>query len=502
MATQEIVKKILSLKPDLTEEAVYEMIQEERTRAAGLLTEEAAAHLVASKLGVQGRDERVRARLRIADLTPGLSDVSFTARVIHVFPGRVFERGDGRKGKVLRVLMGDSSGSVVVVFWDEKADHVEAAQLGPGKVVRVVHGYTRERRGSVEVNVGGRGNLVLEPLEASTIELPDVGAFFKSPGEVYSEGPTNLEGVVVDSYPPSSFVRSDGSEGKVSRLVLEEGGGRINLVLWDDNVDRFGQLERGTRIRVVQCNVRLNNRGVLEAHVGWATQILVVDRGVKPVEPLPYWTKIGDLERRRGRVNVVGLVANIGEVREFTRGDGSTGRVANILLEDETGVVRVSLWDEDADLVRQLREGMTVVVENGYTRDGLGSVELSLGRDGRFHIEPEDLEMEVPEVERRITEIIDLREGMRNVTIRGQLLDDPVRREVETSRGPASVTSFRIDDGTGEARVSLWRELGEEAMDLSAGAVVRLEYVNVREPFDGVIQVSSGAFTRMIVETP
>ena len=53
MATQEIVKKILSLKPDLTEEAVYEMIQEERTRAAGLLTEEAAAHLVASKLGVQ-----------------------------------------------------------------------------------------------------------------------------------------------------------------------------------------------------------------------------------------------------------------------------------------------------------------------------------------------------------------------------------------------------------------------------------------------------------------
>ena len=64
------------------------------------------------------------------------------------------------------------------------------------------------------------------------------------------------------------------------------------------------------------------------------------------------------------------------------------------------------------------------------------------------------------------------------------------------------MTSFRIDDGTGEARVSLWRELGDEAMDLSAGAVVRLEYVNVREPFDGVIQVSSGAFTRMIVETP
>ena len=37
-------------------------------------------------------------------------------------------------------------------------------------------------------------------------------------------------------------------------------------------------------------------------------------------------------------------------------------------------------------------------------------------------------------------------------------------------------------------------------MDLTAGAEVRLEYMNVREPFDGLIQVSSGAFSKLIVE--
>ena len=108
--------------------------------------------------------------------------------------------------------------------------------------------------------------------------------------------------------------------------------------------------------------------------------------------------------------------------------------------------------------------------------------------------------MEIPEFERKITEIIDLREGQRNVTIRGQLLDDPVQRDIDTSRGPASVTNFRIDDGTGEARVSLWREHAETAMDLTAGAEVKLEYMNVREPFDGIIQVSSGSFTKIVVE--
>jgi ssDNA-binding replication factor A large subunit len=107
--------------------------------------------------------------------------------------------------------------------------------------------------------------------------------------------------------------------------------------------------------------------------------------------------------------------------------------------------------------------------------------------------------MELPEVERRILDIRDIREGQRNITIQGQVLDDPVQRDIETVRGPATVTNFRIDDSTGEARVSLWREHAEEAMDLTAGAEIRLEYVNVREPFDGLIQVSSGSFTKIHV---
>ena len=108
--------------------------------------------------------------------------------------------------------------------------------------------------------------------------------------------------------------------------------------------------------------------------------------------------------------------------------------------------------------------------------------------------------MDLPEIERKITSVVDLREGQRNVTVRGQLLDDPVQRDIETVRGPATVTNFRIDDGTGEARVSLWRDHAEAAMDLTAGAEIRLEYMNVREPFDGLIQVSSGTFTKIVVE--
>lgn len=500
MSTDNIIKRILALKPNLTAEAVKELIEQERAKAAGLLTEEAAAHLVASNLGVNGAGERIEAKLKIGDLTAGLSDVSLTGRVIHIFPSRTFDRDNNRKGKVLRLLIGDKSGAVPVVFWDDKADHVEASKLKSGKIVRILHGYSRERRGNIEINIGNRGQIFMEPMDAVEEDYPKLESYFLTPADIHSEGSVNLQGVVMDSFPPSTFVRQDGSEGKVGRLVLEEGGARINLVLWDDNVDDFGDTSSGTRIQVIGGNVRTSNMGNPEVHVSWDTAIKIVNKNDKPIEPVPYWTKIGNLSESMGSVNVAALATQVGDIREFVRRDGTEGKVVSVLLEDETGTVRLSLWDDDADRAAEITEGTMIVVENGYTRSGYGGIDLNVGRNGRIHIDPEDFDMDIPEIERKITEIIDLREGQKNITIRGQLLDDPVQRDIDTSRGPATVTNFRIDDGTGESRVSLWREHAEAAMELSAGAEIKLEYMNVREPFDGLIQVSSGAFTKLVVE--
>lgn len=52
-STDEVIEGILSFRPNLTRESVQRLIDEERAKAAGLLTEEAAAHLVASNLGLQ-----------------------------------------------------------------------------------------------------------------------------------------------------------------------------------------------------------------------------------------------------------------------------------------------------------------------------------------------------------------------------------------------------------------------------------------------------------------
>ncbi|TFH16530.1 hypothetical protein E4H04_06475, partial [Candidatus Bathyarchaeota archaeon] len=280
MSTQDIIKRILALKPNLTEAAVKQLIEQERAKAAGLLTEEAAAHLVSSNLGINGAGERIEAKLKIGDLTPALSDVSLTGRVIHVFPSRSFDRDNNKKGKVLRLIIGDKTGSVVVVFWDEKADHVEASKLKPGKIVRILHGYSRDRRGNIEVNVGNRGQLFMEPMDAVEEDFPKLDSFFLTPADVHAEGTVNIEGVVMDNFPASTFAKQDGGEGKVGRLVLEEGGARINLVLWDDKVEEFGEIPKGTRIQVISGTVRTGNSGSPEVHVSWDTAIKIIKKGV------------------------------------------------------------------------------------------------------------------------------------------------------------------------------------------------------------------------------
>lgn len=498
--TGDIIKRILSLRPQLTREAVENLINEERVKAAGLLTEEAAAHLVASNLGLEGAGERIEAKLRIGDLTSGLRDVSLTGRVIHVFPARSFSRSDGREGRVLRMLLGDRTGTVNVVCWDERADHVVASKVRPGKIVRVLHGYSRERRGEVEVNVGDRGQIYLEPLDATVKDYPPVDDFFRTPAEIHSAGSVNLVGVVVDRYPISTFTRRDSSTGKVTRLVLEEGGGRINVVLWDNRVEEFVDIEVGTRLRLINGSAKVRMDRSIEVHVDWSTAVEVLEVGTEPNEPVSPWTKLANLTSGMRSVNVAARVAQVSEAREFTRRDGSAGKLASVLLEDDTGSVRLNLWGEEADMLREIEVGSVVAVENGYTRMGLDAVNLNLGQNGRLTINPEDVDVESGDGAQRLVELQSLRENMGNIVIRGRLIEQPEVREVQTARGPTRVASFRINDGTGEARVSMWRDLIEEVEGLSPGTVVRIENCNVRQPFDGLMQVSSGLFTRIIIE--
>ena len=58
-----------------------------------------------------------------------------------------------------------------------------------------------------------------------------------------------------------------------------------------------------------------------------------------------------------GPVNISGTISWKSQIRTFTRKDKGTGKVLNIDIYDGTGTIRLTLWDNNADLAEKFNIG-------------------------------------------------------------------------------------------------------------------------------------------------
>jgi ssDNA-binding replication factor A large subunit len=88
---------------------------------------------------------------------------------------------------------------------------------------------------------------------------------------------------------------------------------------------------------------------------------------------------IGSLIPGMQNVDILGVVARISR-RSYSTEKGS-GELLALTLADETGSIRLTLWNEELELTREIGQGDVVHVK-GYVRSGLYGPELRLGRFG------------------------------------------------------------------------------------------------------------------------
>jgi DNA/RNA endonuclease YhcR with UshA esterase domain len=80
-------------------------------------------------------------------------------------------------------------------------------------------------------------------------------------------------------------------------------------------------------------------------------------------------------------LNITVRIQRVFEPREFVY-KGQKGRVANVMLTDGTGTIRMSLWNEQCDHVEKLKPGMGIEIFGAYTKDNQGKPEVRLSRRG------------------------------------------------------------------------------------------------------------------------
>ena len=279
---------------------------------------------------------------------------------------------------------------------------------------------------------------------------------------------------------PRTFERDDG-EGRVINVEAADETGTVRLAFWDEQaaaVDR-GELETGQVLRI-RGRPKDGYNG-LEVSVSDAEPDDTVEIDVSQGDE----ATIEALTLGQSDVVLQGRVLDTEGIRTFDRDDGSQGQVANLTLGDETGRVRVTLWDERAPRAEELAAGATVEVVDGYVRERDGEIELHVGDRGRIEAVSATVEYE-PE-----TTPIETVELDQTADIAGVVRSaDPVTTFERDDGSEGQVRNIRLQDDSGDIRVALWGEKAD--LDIAPGDELLVADAEIQDGFRDDLEASAG----------
>ncbi|MFW9926588.1 MAG: single-stranded DNA-binding protein [Candidatus Thorarchaeota archaeon] len=106
---------------------------------------------------------------KIAELEPGMKHVNITFKIMNTREEKsVKSRKDGETRRVQHAIVGDSTGTVQMPFWNETIDSIEE-----GATYTLTNGYARLSKGRLRLHVGKFGSIaaVDESIEKVNTEV-------------------------------------------------------------------------------------------------------------------------------------------------------------------------------------------------------------------------------------------------------------------------------------------------------------------------------------------
>jgi replication factor A1 len=292
-------------------------------------------------------------------------------------------------------------------------------------------------------------------------------------------------GKITTAYPPRTFNRSDGTSGSVANITVADETGEIRVSLWDDLADavKTGDIKEGDILRI-RGYVKEGQKG-LEVSIGRGGGI-AKDDSVKITLKDPM-VRISEVKAGMGNMCTRGMILSRQEPRTFSRKDGSTGSLASLMIGDETGKIRVTVWDTKIAEVDPYQPGETIEILHGYTREAYnGGVEINVGSRGIIR------KSETPvKYEETTTKIGDITADQ-SYNIKGTVTGVDVAKEFVTKDGkPGRLCGVFLSDESGRIRVVFWGEHANFAEALSVGDEVLVTDVQARVNMRGEIELSA-----------
>jgi len=216
----------------------------------------------------------------------------------------------------------------------------------------------------------------------------------------------NLKARVVRVFAPKEFEK-EGKRGRVCNLLIRDASGDANLILWNKDVDLIekGIVEKGDEVEVLDAYVKGDAENK-EIQLGIGGQIIktgVLEHKI---------TKIGEIKNEMRDIDVVAMVIDVGAINVFER-ENKHGEVSSILIGDESGKLRLILWDSNAGLVKKVKPGDTLKVENAYSKKVTLGIELHANWRSRVIVNPKNIQP--PKVEYKKIPRVEIKKLLENV---------------------------------------------------------------------------------------
>jgi len=94
--------------------------------------------------------------------------------------------------------------------------------------------------------------------------------------------------------------------------------------------------------------------------------------------------KINELRDGMKRISIQATVTEKSDPREVTSKFGETLKVTTAIISDETGTIKLTLWNEQID---QVNVNNVVKIQNGYVTSFRGEIQLNVGKYGTLTTE-------------------------------------------------------------------------------------------------------------------
>jgi replication factor A1 len=91
--------------------------------------------------------------------------------------------------------------------------------------------------------------------------------------------------------------------------------------------------------------------------------------------------KISELKPGMRNVSVTAKVDSVGQPRTVNLKAGGTNTVADAIVSDDSGSIKLSLWGDD---INKVQAGDRISIENGYINTFKGENSISIGKFGKL----------------------------------------------------------------------------------------------------------------------